>query len=420
MNIFKLAFSSLLNRKFTVLLTVFTIATSVALLLIVERVRVEARSGFSNTISGTDLIVGARTGSVQLLLYSVFRMGDAVNNISWDTYQTISSSTKVAWSIPLSLGDSHRGYRVLGTTEDYFKHYRYARTKDLQFATGKPFSDLYDAVIGAEVAKELNYKLNQSIVIAHGTSQVSFSLHDDKPFRIAGILAKTGTPVDRTVHVSLAAIEAIHIDWQAGVPPAPGEEINVVTNRQSDLTPKTITAFMLGLHNRIDTFQLQRSINRYPKEALLAILPGVTLQQLWDSLSMVEKTLQFISIFVVLTGLSGMLGVILSSLAERRREMAILRAIGARPIHIVALLLSEVIIVSTVGCLLGLLLLYGFLLSAQSLLAEKFSLSLSINLPSYYEIFLLSSVIIGAILVGCIPALRAYRQALADGLTLKI
>ena len=243
MAIFSLAWKSLINRRFTALLTVLSIALSVTLLVGVERLRTEARASFANTLSGTDLIVGARSGPVQLLLYSVFRIGDATNNFSWQSYRDIAAMPKVAWTVPISLGDSHRGFRVLGTTPGYFEHYRYARDRQLVIAEGQPFADLYDAVLGAEVAEKLGYRIGDPIVVAHGASDVSFARHDDKPFTVVGILARTGTPVDRTVHVSLEAIEAIHVDWQSGAP-IRGLSISAEQARAMDLTPKAITADM--------------------------------------------------------------------------------------------------------------------------------------------------------------------------------
>ena len=166
--ILELAIKSLRNRKFTSALTVLSIALAVVLLLGVERIRQEARESFASTISGTDLIVGARSSPVHLLLYSVFRIGNATNNVRWDTYRALASRPEVAWTIPLSLGDSHRGFRVLGTTPDYFTHFRYARDRKLELVQGVPFTEAHDAVLGAEVADALGYHLGQSIVIAHG------------------------------------------------------------------------------------------------------------------------------------------------------------------------------------------------------------------------------------------------------------
>ncbi len=419
MTLLLLAWRSLLNRKLTVLLTLCSISISVLLLLGVEKIRSEARASFTSTVAGTDLIVGARSGPVQLLLYSVFRIGDATSNISWASYETIAAHPDVAWTIPLSLGDSHRGYRVLGTSEAYFRHYRYGRRQALSFAAGRPFSGVYEAVVGAEVAASLGYRPGDQIVVAHGMGNTSFARHEDKPFTVVGVLDPTGTPVDRTVHLALAGIEAIHLDWQAGVR-LPGRGISAEAALQRELVPKQITAVMVGLKSRIATFQLQRAINNYRQEPLLAILPGVALQQLWDLLSVAEKALLLVSALVVLSGLIGMLTVILTSLNERRREMAILRSVGARPWQILALLLLETTVLVGIGCGAGMALLYGGLWLLQPLLATEFGLHIGLGAPGVQQWALLGLVLGTGILVGLIPAFRAYRYSLADGMTIRL
>jgi len=420
MYLLRLAIQSLANRRFSALLTVIAIALSVTLLLAVERVRTEARSSFASTVSGTDLIVGARSGSVQLLLYSVFRIGNATNNIRWDSFQQISQQPQVKWAIPLSLGDSHRGFRVLGTSQAYFDHYQFGRDRSLSFSQGQPFADLYDAVLGADVARELGYQLGTAMVLAHGAGAVSFVNHADKPFKVVGILAKTGTPVDRTIHVSLQGIEALHVDWQQGMPARGAGQISAEQARELDLTPHAITAFMLGLNRRIDTFALQRQINEFSGEPLLAILPGVALQELWSLLSVAEKALLLVSVFVVLTGLVGMLTAILSGLNERRREMAVLRSVGARPLHIFSLLLLEAVSLTLAGIALGLGLLYAGIAVTAPWLEQQYGLFMPLSWPTRSELTLLACIVAASVLMGCIPAWRAYRQALLDGLSIRL
>lgn len=420
MYLLRLAIQSLANRRFSALLTVIAIALSVTLLLAVERVRTEARSSFTSTVSGTDLIVGARSGSVQLLLYSVFRIGNATNNIRWDSFQQISQQPQVKWAIPLSLGDSHRGFRVLGTSQAYFDHYQFGRDRSLSFSQGQPFADLYDAVLGADVARELEYQLGTEMVLAHGAGAVSFVNHADKPFKVVGILAKTGTPVDRTIHVSLQGIEALHVDWQQGMPARGDGQISAEQAREPDLTPHAITAFMLGLNRRIDTFALQRQINEFSGEPLLAILPGVALQELWSLLSVAEKALLLVSVFVVLTGLVGMLTAILSGLNERRREMAVLRSVGARPLHIFSLLLLEAVSLTLAGIALGLGLLYAGIAVTAPWLEQQYGLLMPLSWPTRSELTLLACIVAASVLMGCIPAWRAYRQALLDGLSIRL
>jgi putative ABC transport system permease protein len=418
MPIVALAWKSLLNRSATAALTVLAIAVSVTLLLGVEKVRIEARASFANTISGTDLIVGARSGTIQLLLYSVFRIGNATSNISWRSYREIAERPEVAWTIPLSLGDSHRGFRVLGTSRDYFRYYRFAGKRALTFAAGGPFEDLFDAVLGADVARALGYALGDPIIVDHGLGQAGFTNHEDKPFRVAGILEKTGTPVDRTVHVSLSGIEAIHADWQGGTR-VPGMTISAERLREMDLRPKVISAFQVGLESKLAVFALQRFINGYRREALLAILPGVALQELWDLMGTAEAALTAISVFVVATGLLGMLIMLLAGLNERRREMAILRSVGARPLHVFGLFVTEATVLTTLGSLLGLALLYAVLLVAQPIVDDRFGLYLSISPPTARDLAVIGLVIAAGFAAGAIPAYRAYRRSLADGMMVR-
>ena len=418
MTLLPLAAKSLANRRFTALLTIATIALSVALLLTVQRVHDQARRSFASTVSGTDLIVGARTGAVNLLLYSIFHIGDASNNVSWPSYRVIAAWPEVDWAVPLSLGDSHRGFRVVGTNTDFFAHYRYGARHALDFAAGAPFADLYDAVIGTDVARRLGYAPGQSIVLAHGTGALA-ETHADKPFRVVGVLAPTGTPIDASVFVGLEAIEAIHADWQSGTH-LPGAEISADAARRLDLTPKTITAFLLGLKSRAAAFELQRRIDEYRAEPLLAIVPGIALQQLWGLVGVAENALLIVSALVVVAGLLGMLTAMITALSERRREMAVLRALGARPRVIFGLLLLEALLLTASGIVCGVVLLYAGLAFGSGYAAEHYGLRLVLDWPDARELALLGAVCVGGFLAGCLPAWSAYRRALADGLSLRI
>ena len=176
----------------------------------------------------------------------------------------------------------------------------------------------------------------------------------------------------------------------------------------------------MGLKSKIATFQLQRDINEFAQEPLLAILPGVALTELWSVMNIAEQMLLVVSVFVVLVGLSGMLVALLTSLNERRREMAVLRSVGARQYHIVALMVSEAALLTLVGIGLGLLLLYSLMMAAQPLLQDRYGIYIGLSPPGVYELGLLALVLVAGILVGLIPAYRAYRNSLADGLTVRV
>ncbi|KEQ18838.1 ABC transporter permease [Endozoicomonas numazuensis] len=420
MSILSLALKSLKNRKTTALLTIFSIAVSVALLLGVERIRVEAKNSFTNTVSGTDLIVGARSSSLNLLLYSVFHIGNATNNVTWKTYQDLTSDPAVAWSVPIALGDSHHGYRVVGTTHGMFSHFRYGDNESLNLTEGKPLNALYDAVLGSEVAASLGYEIGEKIALSHGVERKSLQSHDDKPFTVTGILKPTGTPMDRVIMISLQGIEALHIDWANGAPPISAFSVSAEQAEAMNLSPTSVTAYFVGLKSRIAAFRYQRKVNEYRQEAMTAILPGVALQELWQLVGTAEKALLVVSVMVVLAGLMGMLTTILTSLNERRREMAILRSAGARPVHIFTLMITESVVYAIAGTLLGFLILYGLLFAVQPVVQQMLGLHLAISAPGTFEASLAGMIIVCAIVLGMIPAWRAYKNSLADGLTIRV
>jgi len=415
--LFKLTLNSLYARLLTVSMTIFAISLSLMLYLSVEKLRSSAYTSFTNTISQTDLIVGSRTSSIQLLLYSVFRIGNATNNITWESYEDIINRDEIAWSVPISLGDSHKGFRVMGTNLEFFERYKYRSGQSLEIEEGNYFNDLYDVVLGFGVAEKLGYKINSPLIVSHGLQ--SFTDHDDQPFKVSGILAKTGTPVDNTVIVSLEAIEAIHVDWSSGTK-IQGQETPIDQIRKMDLSPKNITAALVGVNSKLQVFQLQRWINEYPEEALSSILPGVALQELWRIVGIVENLLLGISVVIIFTTLIGMAAIIFSSLNERRREMAIWRAMGAPPSIIIGLLMIEAFIVAAISAILSAILLFALLYLLQPWIDNNYGILVNIEMLSLQDIFIFGYFILAAILVSLVPAIRAYWFSINDGMTIKI
>ena len=439
MLVLDLALKSLRNRAFSTSLTVGSIALSVALLIGVENVRVGMRESFSNTISQTDLIVGVKGGTIQLLLYSVFGMGASTENVSWETYRVWAEHPAVAWTIPYSLGDSHRGFRVIGTNEDFHRHYRYRGGQEIALAEGRENADLFDVTLGADVAAELNYSLGDEIAVTHGLGEVGFVHHDHMPFTVTGVLAKTFTPVDRAIYVTLEGMEAIH--WEDGVPPeaeaAPADDPHVHDDEAEaapaddahahaedisieDVAVTQVTSFFVGTTDRRDVLGLQREINDYEGEPMMAVIPGLALNEMWQSIGYAETGLRLVTIFVVLVGLLGMLVSLYTSLNERRREMAILRAVGAGPKSIVALLVLESVCLAAAGAVCGLVLVYALLSAAQPLVEARVGLFIPIRPPGSVEWLFLGAVVTAGFLMGFVPALKAYRTALHDGLAVRV
>jgi putative ABC transport system permease protein len=479
----QLALRSLRNRRLTTILTVLSIALSVALLVGVETVRRGIRESFAGTIRGTDLIVGARGGSQQLLLSSVFGLGAPAGSVEWGTYQRWARHPAVAWTIPISLGDSYYGYRVVGTTSAFFEHYKFRNDGRVTAAEGRLLEGDTDVVVGIEVAKSRGLTLGSPVTLTHGLRGTGISDHEEHPFTVVGILARTSTPVDRSVFITLEGIEGMHEGmpaespdgWAqpkfaplqrpgASAPPAPspaatptitampGAEpppspaatpaITAMPGAEPpppspaaddhDHPPATaavedhaghhhkLTAFLLGTKARAASLMLQRQMNTDRVEPLTAILPAVALTELWHSIGYAEDGARIITAAVLLVGLLGMLVALYSTLQERRREMAILRSLGAGPGRIAALLVLESGLLAFLGAIVGVALVYGLLFVGQGLAETHFGVYIPITAPKTLEWLYLGGVVVAGVLVGLIPAWRAYRNTLQDGLTIRL
>ena len=389
-------------------MTLMAISVAIFVLLGIEQIRQQARDSFASTVSGVDLIVGAKTGSLNLLLYSVFRIGSPTDNISWQAYRNIAESDDVQWAIPISLGDSHEGYRVVGTTQAFFEHFSFGKKRRLTFSEGEPFEDTFDAVLGSEVASTLGYSASTEIVLAHGLASTSFTKHDNQPFVVVGVLAPTGTPVDQTIHVRLEGIEAMHAGASA-VPIGAFAPADVPDTDSSE--PESITAFMLGLKSRMSTFNVQRQINQFAAEPLMAILPGVALSELWQMMSMFENVLRLISALVLLAAVLGMGAVLLSSIRERRQEIHLLRMMGASPLYLFCLVEMEAIILCVLGIVLGGTSLYVALHFIGDAVFARFGLYLDATLLSPEAALMLGAVMVSTIIAAAAPSIKMYTEA---------
>ena len=380
----KIVLKSLQDRKGSVLLTLMAMTISIFVILGVEHIRQQTKKSFESTLSDTDLVIGSRSGSLNLLLYSVFRIGSPTNNINWNSFKTISRDSKVEWAIPLSLGDSHKGFPVLGTNSDYFKYFRYGQKKTLEFKAGKPFEQIFDVVIGSEIAKQLKYNIGDKIILSHGIHKQSLQQHDEYPFQIVGILKPTGTPVDRTVHIQLEGMEVIHVGWQNGVQVFK----NKISKEQflnSGIEPKSITAIFVGLKSKLATFSFQRTINNFADEPLLAILPGVALSELWQMMSLLEKSLLLVASLVFVSACFGVSAVLLNSIRERKEEIRLLRIIGASPPFIFALIETETLVITLTATVLATILLTATLIGAEGYIVGNYGIQIShfMELTSY-------------------------------------
>ncbi len=412
--LWSLAWRSAWSRRYGLSWVALSIALSTFLLLSLEQLRHDVRQHFAQSVSGTDLIVGARTSSTALMLYSVFRIGNATQNIRWSSLQAISRDPAVAWVIPISLGDSFRGYPVVATSDAFFQHFRYGDRQPLVLAQGRPFSDVFDAVIGAEVAQRLGLRVGQAMTLSHGSGAFQAADHDDKPFTITGILARTGTPVDRSVHISLQGMEALHVDWVAGMPSRDALSADQV--RHMELTPRSVTAALVGLKSRAAVFSMQRSVSEFQAEPLMAVLPGVALDELWNTLATGEQALELMVWMVAIVSLLGLVAAISAGLEQRRRELAVLRSLGAGPARVFALLLIEGLVITTAAALAGVCLTVLVIVGLGDWIGQHYGITVSLQSPLNSQVLMLAGIVLAGVVASALPGWRAYRLSSADGL----
>jgi putative ABC transport system permease protein len=253
--------------------------------------REDARRSFSNALSGVDLIVGPRGSATELMLYSVFQIGRPSRNMGFNAYLDITRMPQVRWAVPIQLGDSFKGHPVLGTTATLFTEFR-SQGKPLQWAQGRAFGHpddnpqaMNEVVLGAEVARRFGHRVGDKLVLTHGAGGGPEDTdHDDHPLTSVGILAATGAPIDRCVLIPLEGFEAMHQGWGMGISPkslkAAAANLSQVAGPH-DLQPVSLSAVWVGLHNRAEVFSVRRKIENFNRDPLMAVLPGVALDELW-------------------------------------------------------------------------------------------------------------------------------------------
>lgn len=455
------AFKSVLSRKVSVGLLIVSIGLSTMLMVGIYNITTTVKDNFTKSVSGTDLIVGAKTGDIQLLLYSIFHIGMPSQLMSWESYQFINNHPKVSWTIPFSLGDFHRGYSVVATTSMFFKHYMYSKNNALTFRFGNGFQAADDVVLGADVARSLGYEIGDQIGLSHGKVQLRSSHHHRKRFKVVGILKKTGTPVDSALFVSLHAMKLLHSsevhfsddhddehqhadrhddhddhyadahddydnhddhhadahDDHDNHDDHHRDHDNYGDDKSQELViDQPISGVLVGTTSKVQIFAVQQAIQSYGGESLSAILPGLTIVSLWDVIRSIETAFYFITIFVVMISFLGLLLAMVMSLNHRQREMSILRLLGATPLDIFTIILYESFLVMVAGVVLGIGFTALFVLGLTPWIESAVGMTIDLNILSKDVFTLCAYVVLSGMIVGIIPAVIAYKRSLVDSI----
>lgn len=431
---------SILDRRFSLSLIVLALAAAIALYISVQNIQRMTRAGFENSVANVDLVVSARSSDIQILLNSVFGIGQPTGLVSAESVKDIADLPQTAWHVPVSLGDSHRGFRVIGTTNAMF-------TRVLKDSNGDAaFDDVLDTIIGADVAVALGYGEGDGIVLQHGVGDYG-AAHDDLPFRVHKILARSGTPFDRAVFIPLQASEAIHRGWRGGrklISLTP-EKIKKTTSvprhehhhdehddghndghddehhadeKEHAHGPEGIDAVFIGLKEKRTLVQIQRLISEFEAEALTAVIPGVVLARIWQIIGFADRGFMAINLLIVGLVLLSMVAMTVLSADNRRREMAIFRALGASPRVLVGLMIGEALLLSLAAVVVGIAFAIGLSAIAHEAMAARFGLTAE---AAFYfsDIWVAFYLVPAALIANLVPAMRLYRNSINDGIMVR-
>jgi putative ABC transport system permease protein len=275
-------------------------------------------------------------------------------------------------------------------------------------------------VLGAEVAKRFGRRVGDTLVITHGAGGGPEDTdHDDQPLTVVGVLQPTGAPIDRTVLINLEAFEAMHQGWGMGISPKSLKSAAAAlpqTLNTQELQPVSLSAVWVGLHNRADVFSVRRKIESMSRDPLMAVLPGVALDELWQVVKVVENSLVLIGFMVAISAMLSVAAVLLVAMSGRRKELAILRAMGAAPRALLGFVLLESVLVCLVGIVCGYAVCQCLMWAAQDMLRTGFGVMVQPGLPSADSLLSLGALFAVSVLASLLPAWRAYRLSLMDGL----
>jgi putative ABC transport system permease protein len=495
MNTPAIIYKNLRQRTLSTILTACSIALGVGLVVAITSLRQQAQENFNKVAASYELIVGAKGSPLQLTLNTVYHLDVPVGNIPYDYYQTLKNDWRVQYAIPFALGDNYKGHRLVGTEPEYFKWMELRGGERLTFAQGDVFKGDFQAVLGSETARKTGLKLGDTFVAKHGVQDsVAGEEHDHDPFTVVGVLAPTGTPIDRVMFISLGSVDEIHevkpgqpvssadlaeqLAKLPDTPPAVGEksaaehdhdhehekgarkgevarapesERHAHDAHDDDHAAGTaaksggaqeeahdhhehggpiteVTSVILKLKTPAVMFQFHREINR--GKIAQAAYPGLEVQKLFSIVGSIDRALLLISLLVVAVAAVSILVAIYNSLNERRREIAVMRALGARRGTIFLWLLLEAAAISGLGAAIGIVLghtaligLRGYAGGVSGLDINPWrALSLQEVAPAWLaaapgEAAVAAAVILLGALMGLLPAILAYRTNVSANLS---
>ena len=412
--IFLLVRRSLRQHAFSTIITVLAVGLASGLTMSVFSIQQQTREAFSGGDVGFDAVLGARGSQLQLVLNTVFHLETSPGNIPWSVYEKLKHDTPgIRLAIPYATGDNYFGYRIVGTSTELFTDFEYQKGQKFQFVgDGRSFEDGYaEAVVGSYVAEQLGISVGDHIHPSHGVNYAEGSEHEDE-YTVVGILEPTNSPSDRVVWIPIEGI--FHMDGH--VLKGAGEHYEHHGTHAIPEEHKEVSAVMLSFSSPTLGMNLNQQINMIGKEYTLAFPIGRVMLELFDKIGWVNRIFELVAYLVVLVSGAAILASIYNTINERRREFAILRALGARRRTVFSAIVLEAATIAALGSVLGWVF-YGVILFGASYAVRKETgvvLEVFMLHPSLY-LTPIGMTLLGA-LTGIVPAYKAYATDVAENL----
>lgn len=412
--VFLMVRRSLRQHVLSSCVTILSVALATGLVMSVFSIRKQTHDAFTSSSSGFDAVLGARGSKLQLVLNSVFHLETSPGNIPWSSYQAIKNDPRVKHAIPYAVGDNYHGFRMVGTTVDFFDLAKVGKEAKLEFAVGERFKpDFFEAVLGSMVADQTGLAKDDLFNSYHGMTFDESAKHASE-FKVVGILEPTGTPLDRVIWIPIDGY--YYMDGHAPVDKKSGRVIRIDKSKPIPDEYKEVSSVMLKLRSPAMGQSLDVEINRQGTVRTFAWPIGTVMAELFNKIAWANKVLELVGYLVMIVAGASILASIYNTMNERRREFAILRALGARRGTVFSAIVCESTAIALLGTLVGYVVYFILVNVAANFIRLKAGVVLDPwKMHESLKWTPLGMMGIGA-LTGIVPALKAYATDVATNL----
>ncbi len=410
-SMFMIVKRSMRRHVLSTVITALSAALASGLVMAVFSISTQSTRAFAGGKIGFDAVLGARGSSLQLVLNTIYHLETSPGNIPWSLYQEIKADPRVSLAVPYAVGDNYKGYRIVGTTTDLFTEFEYQEGKRYTVRSpGVVFDpNLREAIVGATAARDLNLSLGDEINPYHGIRYDESAKHAEV-YRIIGVMEPTNTPSDRVIWIPIEGVYRMGGHVLRG---KDGQEFEAEAGHTIPDEHKEVSAVMLKFASKQAGFFLQNQINRQGKTATLAWPIAQTMLDLMNKLGWMNRILELVAYLVVVVAAGSLLASLYNAMNERRREFAILRALGARKGTVFGVIVLEAGSIAALGAVGGYIVYYTILTVARSIVLERTGVVLdlgAVHASLYWTP--LCMVVVGC-LAGLLPAFKAYSTDVA-------